>query len=90
MKRVWLASLLATCLGLVVATTYFDPPTAFAATGSASCGNRENATCDAYTCVCIDGSGCTGFDANGGVTSTSRCSDQPVRIFAQAPPTRPF
>lgn len=90
MKRVWLASLLATCLGFVVATSYLsDPPSAFAANGSASCGAREDATCSAHTCVCEDGVGCTGFDENLNVVSNSSCADQPLKK-APTTPFRPF
>lgn len=89
MKRIWLAFALTICLALTLVATYLLPPSALAATGSASCGAREDAYCSAHTCVCIDGSGCTGFDSGGNVVSTARCSDQPVKKIAVAQP-RPF
>lgn len=47
-----------------------------AETGSASCGGKRTVTCNAYRCVCIDNSGCTGYDIRGNVVQDEPCDGE--------------
>ncbi len=75
MKKLWTASILTVCLGLLVTTAWLltFPTAAFAATGTADCGNGLIATCSAYKCNCVDGIGCTSIDEQGNITGRTPC-----------------
>lgn len=65
MKRTWTISALSLCLCLLAATSWalLNPTTAYAATGSADCGNGYVIYCKAEDCECEDGVGCTAANA---------------------------
>ena len=75
MRKSLLTSALTVCIGLVAMTAWVlsNPTPAAAANGAADCGNGLQATCAAFTCFCVDGEGCTGFDAKWHITSVNTC-----------------
>jgi hypothetical protein len=60
MKRTWMVSVLSLCFCLLFATTWImlNPVPAYAATGTADCGNGLQVSCNAADCDCTDGIGC--------------------------------
>jgi hypothetical protein len=75
MKKVFTASVLTTCLSLVIATAWLllNPTTVSAAFVTADCGNDLMVTCSAARCDCRDLIGCIGFDSQGNVVSQTHC-----------------
>jgi hypothetical protein len=85
MQKIWKVSFLGACAGLLLTTAWLltYPTPAFAAYGTADCGNGLVATCSAYRCNCIDGIGCTAIDERGNIIGRTPCiankgSDMPI------------
>jgi hypothetical protein len=53
------------CLLLFAVWLLVKPQAVIAAEGSANCGGGVTVSCRAYHCDCIDGVGCTAYDASG-------------------------
>ena len=82
MKRAWLTSLFAVCLGLSVASTWLllNPVTVLAGSCKADCGDGHTVTCVGTFCVANDTSpgnpgGCTDGSVGGVSKSCSKSSD---------------
>jgi hypothetical protein len=75
MFRILTASMLTTCLGLVVATGWLllRPTPAYAAVTTADCGNGYEVLCRDAKCVCRDLWGCVGYNDQGIAVSWTNC-----------------
>ena len=75
MKKI-LFGLLSLLIPTFLAITFYlvlNPVKVSASAVTAACSDGSTVTCNAYSCACVDGRGCTGADANGNVVFRGRC-----------------
>lgn len=60
-------------LVLVLVCLVSPPVSSAGETKTANCPGGRTVSCSAHRCVCVENSGCTGYDSQGNVTSDNPC-----------------
>lgn len=61
------------CVLLIVACLATAPAVLASPGNTANCGGGRTVSCSAYRCVCIDNTGCTGYDTSGKKVEDNPC-----------------